>query len=195
MILSDREIRQRCEQEELLSPFEPSLIREVDLTRVLSFGTSSAGYDLRLSPDEFRIFTPTHATEIDPKNFDEDCLVGAPLRRAHDGSWYFLLPPHTYGLGITVEHFTMPCDLMAIIIGKSTYARSGLIVNATPAEPGWSGKLVLEFANTAPLPIRIYANEGIAQTVFARLSSEPLTTYADRNGKYQNQQSLVLARV
>ncbi len=179
----------------MIAPFEEKLVREVEGRRVISAGLSSYGYDLRLARDGFRVFSPIASAEIDPKNFDENSLIEAPMRASEDGSHYWLLPPHSYALGVTVETFDMPRNVIGICFGKSTYARSGLIVNTTPLEPGWRGRLVLEFSNSADLPIRIYANEGIAQVTFFESDELCQTSYADRSGKYQDQVGLVTPRL
>jgi dCTP deaminase len=182
-------------ERDLIAPFEDRLVREVDGRRVISAGVSSYGYDLRLAPDGFRVFSPIASVEIDPKNFDERSLIEAPLLTAADGSKYWLLPPHSYALGVTIEAFKMPRNVIGFCLGKSTYARSGLIVNTTPLEPGWRGRLVLEFSNSADLPIRIYANEGIAQVTFFESDEECEVTYADRDGKYQDQKGLTTPKL
>jgi dCTP deaminase len=182
-------------QQPLIQPFLKSQVRERDGNRIISAGLSSYGYDVRLAPDGFRVFSPIASLEIDPKNFDECSLIESPLRDAADGSQYWLMPPHTYALGVTVETFQMPRSVVALCVGKSTYARAGLIVNCTPLEPGWRGRLVLEFSNSADLPIRIYANEGIAQVMFFRSDEECTVSYDDRAGKYQDQTGLVTARM
>lgn len=184
-----------CREHQLITPFEDSLIREIDGRRIISAGLSSYGYDLRLAPDGFRVFSPIASVEIDPKNFDESSLVNAPLKVSDDGSQYWLMPPHTYALGVTVETFNIPRNVIGVCLGKSTYARSGIIVNTTPLEPGWRGRLVLEFSNSADLPVRIYAREGVAQVTFYESDEDCETSYADRRGKYQNQEGLVTARL
>lgn len=194
-VKSDRWILQMCREQQLITPFEENLIREIAGRRIISAGLSSYGYDLRLAPDGFRVFSPIASTEIDPKNFDEGSLVNAPLKTSEDGSQYWLMPPHTYALGVTVETFNIPRNVLGICMGKSTYARSGIIVNTTPLEPGWRGRLVLEFSNSADLPVRIYANEGVAQVTFFESDEDCETSYADRKGKYQNQEGLVTARL
>ncbi|MBP6823850.1 MAG: dCTP deaminase [Acidobacteria bacterium] len=194
-VKSDRWILQMCQEHQMISPFEAGLMREFEGHRIISAGLSSYGYDLRLASDGFRVFSPIASSEIDPKNFDEKSLIEAPLRKAEDGSLYWLLPPHSYALGATVETFNMPRNVIGICLGKSTYARSGLIVNTTPLEPGWRGRLVLEFSNSADLPIRIYANEGIAQVTFFESDEDCEVTYADRAGKYQDQVGLVTPRL
>lgn len=184
-----------CRECGMITPFEEKLVREIEGRRIISAGISSYGYDLRLAQDGFRVFSPIVSAEIDPKNFDENSLIEAPLRTSEDGSQYWLLPPHSYALGVTVETFNMPRNAIGICLGKSTYARSGLIVNTTPLEPGWRGRLVLEFSNSADLPIRIYANEGIAQVTFFESDEDCATSYADRAGKYQDQVGLVTPRL
>ena len=150
-VKSDRWIRQMAEENGLISPFEPKLVRQHDGRRIISAGSSSYGYDMRLADDGFRVFSPIHGTEIDPKNFDDASLVEPPLRTAADGSKYYLLAPHSYALGVTVETFQMPRNVTGIAMGKSTYARAGLLVNTTPLEAGWVGRLVVELANLARL--------------------------------------------
>lgn len=194
-VKSDRWITRMCREQEMIAPFEERLVREVNGRRIISAGVSSYGYDLRLAEDGFRVFSPIVGAEIDPKNFDENTLIEAPLRTLPDGSRYWLLPPHSYALGVTVETFNIPRNVIGLCMGKSTYARSGLIVNTTPLEPGWRGRLVLEFSNSADLPIRIYANEGIAQVTFFESDEDCEVTYADRQGKYQNQVGLVTPRL
>jgi len=207
-ILTDRQIRDLCPSpgEWMIFPFVSEQVRVLhhDLdpkpgeyrepTKVISYGLSSMGYDITLSAQDFKVFSPVRGTEIDPKNFDVEALVEAPARGT-SAETYFLIPPNSYALGHSVEYFQMPEDVLGICMGKSTYARSGLIVNTTPLEPGWKGRLVLELANSTPLPLRVYANEGIAQVMFFQSGSRPLTTYGDRSGKYQGQQGLVTARV
>lgn len=194
-VKSDRWIIRMCRERGLITPFDERLIREVNGRRIISAGVSSYGYDLRLASDGFRVFSPIASAEIDPKRFDESSLIEAPLRRSEDGSEYWLMPPHTYALGVTVETFNLPRNVIGFCLGKSTYARSGIIVNATPLEPGWRGRLVLEFSNSADLPVRIYANEGVAQVTFFESDEECETSYADRKGKYQDQEGLVTPRL
>jgi dCTP deaminase len=194
-VKSDRWIINMCREQQMITPFEERLIREVDGRRIISAGVSSYGYDLRLADDGFRVFSPVMSAEIDPKNFDERSLIESPLHASTDGSRYWLLPPHSYALGVTVETFRMPRRVIGLCVGKSTYARSGLIVNTTPLEPGWRGRLVLEFSNSADLPIRIYANEGIAQVTFFESNEDCDVSYADRAGKYQDQPGLVTPKL
>jgi len=191
----DSWIKRMCRDHGLISPFEEKLVREIEGRRVISAGLSSYGYDLRLAEDGFRVFSPLASAEIDPKNFDQNSLVAVPLRTSQDGSRYWLLPPHSYALGVTIETFNIPRNVIGYCLGKSTYARSGIIINATPLEPCWRGRLVLEMSNSANLPVRIYANEGIAQVNFFE-SDEPCeVSYADRQGKYQDQTGLVTPRL
>lgn len=194
-VKSDRWIRRMAAEAGLISPFSEQLIREHEGRRIISAGSSSYGYDMRLADDGFRVFSPIHGREIDPKKFDEESLVEPPLRTAADGSKYYLLPPHSYGLGVTVETFRMPRNVTGIAIGKSTYARAGLLVNTTPLEAGWTGRLVVELANLADLPLRVYVNEGIGQVIFLESDEDCDTSYQDRGGKYQNQTGLTYSRL
>lgn len=184
-----------AEEEQLIHPFSEKLVREVDGRRIISAGSSSYGYDMRLADDGFRVFSPIHGREIDPKKFDDESLVEPPLRTAEDGSKYYLLPPHSYGLGVTAETFRMPRTVIGIAIGKSTYARAGLLVNTTPLEAGWTGRLVVELANLADLPLRVYVNEGIGQVIFLESDEQCDVSYEDRGGKYQNQTGLTYSRL
>lgn len=204
MILTDKEIRTLCTIEgQMVYPYLNMQVRGLkDETmdplgpyrKVISYGLSSMGYDIRLAGDEFKVFSPIQGSVIDPKDFNPKTLIEAPVRATFEHE-YFLIPPHSYALGLTFESFNMPEDILGICLGKSTYARCGLIVNATPLEPGWKGRLVIELANTANLPIRVYIGEGIAQVMFFRSNTRPETTYNDRSGKYQEQKGLVLAKV
>lgn len=186
--------------EGLIKPFEPSLIRRVQLanhrheTPVISYGLSSYGYDIRLSPNEFRIFRHVPGTVIDPKNFNPENLEPTRLMTDENGS-YFILPAHSYGLGVALERLQMPNNITTICIGKSTYARCGIIANLTPAEAGWRGNLTLEFSNSSSADCRIYANEGVVQLLF--LEGEPCqVSYETRRGKYQDQpEAVTLAKV
>ncbi|MEO0356194.1 MAG: dCTP deaminase [Cyanobacteria bacterium P01_A01_bin.3] len=206
MIKNDRWITAQANQG-MIAPFEPHLVRQVpgsqgevsqigsDLPRqVLSFGLSSYGYDIRLSPADFRIFRHIPGTVVDPKHFNPDNLESTPLH-SDDGGEYFILPAHSYGLGVAIERLEVPANITVISIGKSTYARCGIIANLTPAEASWRGHLTLEFSNASSADCRIYANEGVVQLLF--LEGEPCaTTYADRAGKYQDQpQQVIVARV
>lgn len=184
-----------AEESEFIHPFDATLVREADGRRIISAGASSYGYDMRLADDGFRVFSPIHGREIDPKRFDEECLVEPPLRTADDGSRYYLMPPHSYALGVTVETFKMPRNVTGIAMGKSTYARVGLLVNTTPLEAGWTGRLVVELANLAALPLRVYVNEGIGQIVFFESDEDCAVSYQDRGGKYQGQTGLTYSRL
>ena len=194
-VKSDRWIRLMAEEHKLIDPFNPTLVREVEGRRIISAGASSYGYDMRLADDGFRVFSPIHGREIDPKRFDEDSLVEPPLRTAEDGSRYHLMPPHSSALGVTVETFRMPRNVTGICMGKSTYARAGLLVNTTPLEAGWQGRLVIELGNLADLPIRVYVNEGIGQVLFFQSDDDCDVSYQDRGGKYQGQTGLTYSRL
>ncbi len=195
-IKSDLWLRKMAEEHKMIEPFLPELLREVDGNKIISAGSSSYGYDMRLADDGFRVFSPIRGFEIDPKKFDEDSLIEPPLRTAEDGaSQYYVLPPHHYGLGVTVETFKMPRNVTGVALGKSTYARAGLLVNTTPLEAGWTGRLVVEIANLANLPLRVYVNEGIGQILFFESDENCATSYKDRGGKYQGQTGLTFAKV
>ena len=194
-IKSDRWIKQMSRAQNLINLFEEKLIRTVDDRRIISCGLSSYGYDCRLARDEFKVFSPVTGTEIDPKNFDPNSLLDVPIRRAEDGSDYWLLPPHSYALGVTIERFQIPRNVTALAIGKSTYARCGLIANTTPLEANWCGRLVVELYNAANLPVRLYAEEGFIQILFFESDEECETSYSDRGGKYQDQKGLTLAKL
>ena len=184
----------------LIHPFQPSLVRQLEQTEtspahpVISFGLSSYGYDIRLSPAEFRIFRHIPGTVVDPKNFSPANLEPTELRTSDSGS-YFVLPAHSYGLGVALEKISVPDNISVICIGKSTYARCGIIANLTPAEAGWRGHLTLEFSNSSSADCRIYANEGVVQLIF--FEGEPCqVSYATRRGKYQDQaEQVTLAKV
>jgi dCTP deaminase len=194
-VKSDRWIRRMAEEHGLIEPFSSELLRQLDGRRIISAGASSYGYDMRLADDGLRVFSPIHGREIDPKRFDEDSLVEPPLRTAEDGSRYYLMPPHSYALGVTIETFRMPRNVTGICLGKSTYARAGLLVNATPLEAGWQGRLVIELGNLANLPLRVYMNEGIGQVIFLESDEDCDTSYEDRGGKYQKQTGLTYSRL
>jgi len=194
MILNDTQITQHA-QNGMITPFEPTLIRRTESDhQVLSYGLSSFGYDLRLSPNEFKIFRHVPGTIVDPKNFQPRNLETAPLETDAQGS-YFILPARSYGLGVAVEKLSLPGHVTAICVGKSTYARCGIIANVTPAEAGWIGHLTLEFSNSSAADCRIYANEGIVQVLF--FQGQPCaTSYQNRSGKYQDQkQRITLPKV
>ncbi|WAS94054.1 dCTP deaminase [Nannocystis punicea] len=183
-IKSDRWIRQMSQEHRMIEPFEPYQVRETDGQRVVSFGTSSYGYDVRCAP-EFKIFTNINSAVVDPKDFQRTSFVdftGATC----------IIPPNSFALARTVEYFRIPRDVLVICLGKSTYARCGIIVNVTPLEPEWEGHVTLEFSNTTPLPAKIYANEGVAQMLFFQSDEACQTSYADRGGKYQGQRGVTL---
>ena len=194
-IKSDLWIRRMAAEKEMISPFLPELVRSIGDRKIISAGASSYGYDMRLADDGFRVFSSVYGLEIDPKRFDENSLIEPTLRTAEDGSKYYLLPPHHYGLGVTVETFKMPRNVTGIALGKSTYARAGLLVNTTPLEAGWTGRLVVEIANLANLPLRVYVNEGIGQVLFLESDEDCHVSYEDRGGKYQGQKGLTYAKV
>lgn len=198
MIKSDRWIERMCREHQLLSPYLPQQLRADGAgLPMISAGISSYGYDLRLASEYgLKVFSAYGgAHEIDPKNFDDRMLMSLPIHTSRNNDMWWLLPAGAYALGLSVESFNMPGNVLALCVGKSTYARSGLIVNTTPIEPGWRGRLVLEFRNATNLPMRVYANEGIAQAIFFEAHEHCATSYADRNGKYQDQTDIRTARV
>ncbi len=171
----------------MIEPFEPDQIREGEKGRVISYGTSSYGYDIRCS-DEFKIFTNINSAVVDPKEFDPESFVDVK-------SDVCIIPPNSFALARTVEYFRIPRDVLTICLGKSTYARCGIIVNVTPLEPEWEGHVTLEFSNTTPLPAKIYANEGVAQVLFLGSDEICETSYKDRNGKYQGQTGVTVPKL
>jgi len=185
-VKSDRWIRRMAAEHRMIEPFEAGMVRQVEGDKVISYGTSSYGYDVRCA-DEFKVFTNINSTIVDPKHFDERSFVD--IRAAQ-----CLIPPNSFALARTVEFFRIPRDVLTICLGKSTYARCGIIVNVTPLEPEWEGHVTLEFSNTTPLPARIYAFEGVAQRVFLGADEPCETSYADRGGKYQGQRGVTLPR-
>lgn len=178
----------------MIAPFEPKLIRRVENLPVISYGLSSFGYDIRLSPLEFRVFRHIPGTVVDPKNLNPENLEPVKLHHDKNGS-FFILPAHSYGLGVALERLDIPDTITVLCIGKSTYARVGLIANLTPAEAGWRGHLTLEFSNSSSADCRIYANEGVVQLLF--LEGEACeVSYEQRRGKYQDQpEKVVFSRV
>ena len=186
-IKSDKWIRKMAEEHGMISPFEPKMIRERDNDKIVSYGTSSYGYDIRCAP-EFRVFTNINSTIVDPKSFDPNSFV------EFNGS-HCIIPPNSFALARTVEFFKIPRNILTICVGKSTYARCGIIVNVTPFEPEWQGYVTLEFSNTTPLPAKIYANEGCAQVLFFESDEECETSYKDRGGKYQGQSGVTLPKI
>lgn len=179
-IKSDRWIRDMALKRRMIDPFEPEQVRVLDGRRVISYGTSSYGYDARCA-DEFKIFTNVHATNVvDPKDFHQSSFV--PIEGP-----FCVIPPNSFALARTVEYFRIPSDVLTVCLGKSTYARCGIIVNVTPLEPEWEGHVTLEFSNTTPLPAKVYANEGAAQMLFHQSDEQCELTYRQRGGKYMGQ--------
>ena len=186
-IKSDRWIRRMAEEHGMIEPFEPRQIREHDGNRVISYGTSSYGYDVRCS-DNFKVFTNIHSATVDPKYFDEQSFVDLK-------DDVCIIPPNSFALAGTVEYFRIPRSVLTVCVGKSTYARCGIIVNVTPLEPEWEGHVTLEFSNTTTLPAKIYAHEGVAQMLFFESDEECEISYADRGGKYQGQTGVTLPKI
>jgi len=194
-ILSDKQIKELCTGDNpMLSPFVSTSVKVSEAgVKLLSYGVSSYGYDATLA-EKIYLFTNQNGAIVDPRKFSDEVYVEAKILKDDDGLDYFILPPNSYALGHTNEYFKMPRDVTAICLGKSTYARVAVGVNATPIEAGWEGNVVLELANLCSLPIKIYINQGIAQFLFFR--GEPCdTSYADRGGKYQGQTGVTLAKV
>lgn len=185
-IKPDKWIRRMAEQHGMIEPFEPGQIKEADGERLISYGTSSYGYDIRCS-DEFKIFTNINSAMVDPKSFDDRSFVDFKGEVC-------IIPPNSFALARTVEYFRIPRNVLTICLGKSTYARCGIIVNVTPFEPEWEGNVTLEFSNTTPLPAKIYANEGIAQVLFFEADEPCEVSYKDRGGKYQGQTGVTLPK-
>jgi len=181
---SDRWIRQMAMEEGMIEPFVDGQVRYVDGNKVISFGLSSYGYDLRVAR-EFKVFTNVHNLLIDPKDFNENAFVNIEADAC-------IIPPNSFALARSVEYFRIPRDVLTLCVGKSTYARCGIIVNVTPFEPEWEGHVTLEISNTTPLPAKIYANEGLAQVLFYRGAETCQTSYADRGGKYMKQLHITL---
>ncbi|WP_417584924.1 dCTP deaminase [Nitrincola sp.] len=185
-IKSDRWIRQMAQERQMIEPFEPNQVRRSNNQPIVSYGTSSYGYDVRCA-DEFKIFTNINSSIVDPKQFDDRSFVDVK-------SDVCIIPPNSFALARTVEYFRIPREVLTICLGKSTYARCGIIVNVTPLEPEWEGHVTLEFSNTTPLPARIYAHEGVAQMLFLGADEVCETSYKDRAGKYQGQTGVVVPR-
>ena len=179
----DHWIRKMALEHKMIEPFVESQVRN----GVISYGVSSYGYDIRVA-DEFMIFTNVHSAIVDPKNFD-------PKSMFEFKGEVCIIPPNSFALARTVEYFHIPRSVLTVCLGKSTYARCGLIVNVTPFEPEWNGYVTLEISNTTPLPAKIYANEGIAQVLFFEADEVCEVSYADKKGKYQNQKSIVLPKL
>lgn len=193
MLKSDTWIRAQAANG-MITPFVPNLVREIEELPVLSYGCSSYGYDLRLSPNDFRIFRHIPGTVVDPKRFNPANLESVELQ-CDQGGEYFILPAHSYGLGVALERLEIPANITCLFIGKSTLARCGIHANLTPGEACWRGYLTLEFSNSSGADCRLYANEGVVQALF--FEGEPCeVTYHDRDGKYQDQPDTVItARV
>ncbi len=193
MIKNDIWITEKANQG-MIQPFHPELVRRLNNNPVISYGLSSYGYDLRLSASDFRIFRHIPGTVVDPKCFSSENLEAAKLHKDSSGE-FFILPAHTYGLGVALERIDLPDNVTVICIGKSTYARIGLIANLTPAEAGWRGHLTLEFSNSSSADCRVYANEGIVQLLFFE-GDRCAVSYETRKGKYQDQtEQVTLARI
>lgn len=186
-IKSDRWIRRMASEYGMIEPFEPGQIKHVNGRSIVSYGTSSYGYDIRCS-EEFKLFTNINSAIVDPKNFDSNSFVDVK-------SDVCLIPPNSFALARTVEYFRIPRNILTICLGKSTYARCGIIVNVTPFEPEWEGYVTLEFSNTTPLPAKIYANEGVAQVIFFESDEVCEVSYKDRGGKYQGQHGVTLPKI
>jgi dCTP deaminase len=182
-IKADRWIKKMALEHGMIDPFEDRQVR----AGVISYGLSSYGYDIRVA-DEFKVFTNINSTVVDPKNFDARSFVDVK-------SDVCIIPPNSFALAKTVEYFRIPRNVLTVCVGKSTYARCGLIVNVTPFEPEWEGYVTLEISNTTPLPAKVYANEGISQVLFFESDEECEVSYADKAGKYQKQQGLTLPRL
>ena len=185
-IKSDRWIRRMAAEHGMIEPFEAGQVRENGNGRIVSYGTSSYGYDVRCAAD-FKVFTNISSTIVDPKAFDKNSFVDMTRDVC-------VIPPNSFALARTVEYFRIPRNVLTICLGKSTYARCGIIVNVTPLEPEWEGHVTLEFSNTTPLPAKIYANEGVAQMLFFESDEECETSYRDRGGKYQGQTGVTLPK-
>jgi len=175
-----------AEERGMIEPYVPHQIASVEGKRIVSYGTSSYGYDVRCST-EFKIFTNINAAVVDPKAFDDSSFI------EFQGD-VCIIPPNSFVLARTIEYFRIPRNVLTICVGKSTYARCGIIVNVTPFEPEWEGYVTLEFSNTTPLPAKIYANEGVAQVIFFESEEECEISYKDRKGKYQGQTGVTLPR-
>jgi len=185
-IKSDRWIRKMVREHGMITPFEADQVRERNGEKLVSYGTSSYGYDVRCA-NEFKIFTNINSAIVDPKAFDADSFVNLE-------SDVCIIPPNSFALARTVEYFRIPRNVLTVCLGKSTYARCGIIVNVTPLEPEWEGHVTLEFSNTTPLPAKVYANEGVAQVLFFESDEVCENSYADRQGKYMGQTGVTLPR-
>ena len=182
-VLSDKWIKKTAHAKGMIKPFLSKQVRKGKI----SFGLSSYGYDARVSND-FKVFTNVNSAVVDPKNFKKDSFISKKSNTC-------VIPPNSFALARTVEYFKIPENVMVICLGKSTYARCGIIVNVTPLEPGWEGYVTLEFSNTTPLPAKIYANEGAAQFVFIKGNEKPEVSYSKRKGKYMKQKGVTLPKI
>ena len=180
-------IREKALKEGMIRPFVDRQVRQAQGRKVISYGLSSFGYDVRVS-NKFKIFTNVYSSIVDPKDFDPKGLI-----EIEDD--VCIIPPNSFALALSVETFKIPLNVLTVCVGKSTYARCGIIVNVTPFEPGWEGQAVLEISNTTNLPAKVYANEGLAQVLFFESDIPCETSYADKNGKYQNQKGITLPKV
>jgi len=185
-IKSDHWIRRMAKEHRMIEPFAAEQVRHADGERIVSYGTSSYGYDVRCA-SEFKIFTNINSTIVDPKKFDAKSFVDF-------SGEVCIIPPNSFALARTVEYFRIPRNALVVCLGKSTYARCGIIVNVTPLEPEWEGHVTLEFSNTTPLPAKIYANEGVAQMLFFESDEVCSTSYRDRGGKYMGQTGVTLPK-
>ncbi len=191
-IQPDRWIRKMAKEHDMISPFEENQVRYIDNNinnrRLVSYGLSSYGYDLRVA-NEFKVFTNVLNSVVDPKKFDDRSFVNIKTDDV------CVVPPNSFALARSIEYFKIPRDVLTVCLGKSTYARCGIIVNVTPFEPEWEGQVTLEISNTTPLPARIYANEGLAQVIFFKSDSSCDVSYADRKGKYMGQKGITIPRI
>lgn len=187
MLQSDRWIRKMSLEHKMIEPFVEGQVRQDEGQKLVSYGLSSYGYDLRVA-EEFKVFTNVYNTVVDPKNFSEDAFVDIRAKTC-------IIPPNSFALARSVEYFRIPRNVLTLCIGKSTYARCGIIVNVTPFEPEWEGYVTLEISNTTPLPAKIYAGEGLAQVLFFTGAENCEVSYADRKGKYMKQVSITVPRL
>ena len=185
-IKSDKWIKDMAKNHKMIEPFQADQIKINNGEKIVSYGTSSYGYDVRCA-DEFKVFTNINSTMVDPKNFDDKSFIDIK-------SDVCTIPPNSFALARTVEYFRIPRQILTLCLGKSTYARCGIIVNVTPLEPEWEGHVTLEFSNTTSLPAKIYANEGVAQFIFLESDEVCETSYKDRAGKYQGQKGVTLPK-
>lgn len=186
-ILSDFLIKERVKKEQMISPF----VEHKNSKSIISYGLSSYGYDARVDC-QFKVFTDVHSSIIDPKNFSEDNFVDIDSSKKNN---ILIIPPNGFALANTIEYFKIPRDLLVICVGKSTYARCGIIINVTPLEPEWTGQVTIEISNTTPLPVKIYAGEGICQFLFFKANKSCQNSYLDSKGKYMDQTGITLPRM